>query len=136
MRDVLSVLLATLVASAAPAGAAQVGDPRAESNAFHCSADSRYVLLKGSGYERDIAAILALHGDRGMLRICNDALGNHHYFLRNVHRIQKNVCRLTEDEVFPLYRSTNVKGEAPHMIIGNWTLLPPSEWSSKGYKDI
>jgi hypothetical protein len=104
-----------------------------DTRAFLCVTGNEYSAA--APYRQSLGAAHPLHGRQDMLRICNDALSNHHYFLRDIRR-RRGVCLLNEQELFPVYTLAKEMNSAPHLVITSWSDTPPKEWSDKGYAPL
>jgi hypothetical protein len=137
MRLIAFVLTALLVSSAIAVCHTVVIRPAAviprDTNAFLCVTESEY--SPAGQYRQSLGTSHPLHSRQDMLRICNDALSNHHYFLRDIWR-SRGVCLLDEQEVFPIYTLAKDANSAPHLVITSWSDAPPKEWSDKGYAPL
>lgn len=125
------LLFALSLAAICPAQAAPREVIPRDVDAFRClGSTNMYAPL--ANYREQIAALHRLHSRADTLRICNDALSNHHYFLRDIHYAD-GACHMTEYEVFPMYTVARDAGSAPRETISSWSDTPPKLWSDKGY---
>ncbi|MBS0471024.1 MAG: hypothetical protein JSR60_08135 [Proteobacteria bacterium] len=107
-----------------------------------CRQDKLFDAMS-TGAPPRISVALSGRGSVLAFRICTDADGNEHYFVRQPRPNRAGVCRVLEDEVFPAKRPsefvnvsvpTDVSSNEHPFGLAGWTDRAPAAWRRLGYR--
>jgi hypothetical protein len=139
MRVSMRFAFLALMLAARPASAQFIITPHTAQALEYCYAGVAVYTAQSANAPANVAAVFADKGKVLGVRICKDADGNTHYFLRQPRTLTGDVCRVAEEEVFPATSQDIVMPASPaieggYYSLPGWTWRIPEDWDRLRYQ--